>query len=67
MYPVIALIVLMLFAWIVAMWAHAVRMPTLTMRRSRNRVQMNRIIGRRPNTCRYTYVFRMPDGGCHDL
>jgi hypothetical protein len=28
---------------------------------------MNRIIGRRPNTCRHTYVFRTPDGGCHDL
>lgn len=46
---------------------HAVRMTSLTMRRSRNRVPMNGIIGRRPKTCRYTYVFQMPDGGCHDL
>jgi hypothetical protein len=44
-----------------------VRMTSLTMRRSRNRVPMNGIIRRRPKTCRYTYVFRMPDGGCHDL
>jgi len=67
MYQVIARIVLMLFTWIVAMWASCGEMTNLTMKTSRNRAQMNRIIGRRPNTCRYTYVFRMPDGGCHDL
>jgi hypothetical protein len=59
MYPIIALIV--------AMLASCGEMTSLRMRRSRNKVQMNRIIERRPNTCRYTYVFRMPDGGCHDL
>ena len=67
MYPVMALIVLMLFTWIVAMWASCGENDEPTMRRNRNRVPMNRIIGRRPNTCRYTYVFRMSDGGCHDL
>ena len=67
MYPVMALIVLMLFTWIVAMWAscgendapHDEEKPEQSSDEQDHREA--------PNTCRYTYVFRMPDGGCHDL
>ena len=91
MYPVIALIVLVLFTWIVAMWTscgendepHDEGKPEqnsdeqnhqgAALKKDVDRLTASPRLPQKHSgimcakSCRHTYVFRIPDGGCHDL